>query len=228
MSHLDIAHRIPEEEQIEDDEISPLEYARQNGLARNYLSDAMTSFRNINNIIMQHVESPIDDDPNLPIFSLGPEIRLEERMTLTQDAAKLLSAIARPESIESINLATSISLDVRRRKKLKLELPLLKSDHERDCKEFARRDTFEIKLQDIKLPLELIDEEKGEGLGWPRSLRAYGQEIIDQAKKEKIMVKRDTMTFIQNSVRIEWTTDDENGLWASEQKYKRVCQLRSW
>lgn len=222
MSHLDGVHILTDEEQVEVDEISPLEYARQNGLARNYLSDVMTSFHNISNIIMQHVENSVDDDPNVPIFSFGSELRLEERMNLTQDAAKLLSIIARPEPIESVNLTAPKLLDGRRRKKLMLELPLLRSDHERDCKEFVRRDNFEIKLQDVKLPLELVDEEKGEGLGWPKSLNPYGPAVVEKLKKEKLLVKRDTMAFIQLSVSADWSTEDEKALWASAQKYKRV------
>jgi len=60
-------------------------------------------------------------------------------------------------------------------KRAKLELPLIKTDHEMDCKNFARRDDFEIKLCDIKLPLEMVDEENNEGLAWPSRFASLEQ-----------------------------------------------------
>lgn len=206
-------------------ELSALEYARQNGIARNYLEDVTTSFENVCNLVRNNVEAIAFDNPNLPIFSFGSELRLEERMTFTQDAAKLLSSIARLETVESINATTSVLLDCRQRKKLKLELHLLNSDHELDCREFSRRDNFEIQLKDVKLPLELVDVERGEGLGWPRSLRAYGPALIQTIKKEKMQVKRETLEFIRTASISQWTLKDQKELWAAEGTYKKVFIL---
>ncbi|KAE9371387.1 hypothetical protein N431DRAFT_410045 [Stipitochalara longipes BDJ] len=109
-------------------------------------------------------------------------------------------------------------------KRAKLELPLLKTDHEADYKNFAKRDDFEIKLCDIKLPLETVIEENNEGLVWPSRFSCMGAEVLEKLKQEKISVSRDDMTCLQNALKHGWTEEDDRNLWKSEQRYKRALE----
>ncbi|KAH6723079.1 hypothetical protein BKA61DRAFT_533847 [Leptodontidium sp. MPI-SDFR-AT-0119] len=137
----------PQEKEEEQDEISPLEYARQNGLSQNYLANTNSN------------------------------------------------------------------------RKKKLELPLLSTDVDTDCRNFASRKGFDIKLRDIKLPLEAVAE--GEGFDWIKQYESLGTEILRDLKAEKIGVTRDAMAFLQSCVNIAWTEEDISQLWDREQTYKR-------
>ncbi|KAH7355140.1 hypothetical protein BKA65DRAFT_394896 [Rhexocercosporidium sp. MPI-PUGE-AT-0058] len=143
----------PQAQEEEQDEISPLEYARQNGLSQDYLA------RNIGYEHLQQIQ------------------------------------------------------------KKKLDLPLLRSDVDSDCRKFASREGFDIKPRDIRLPLEPVAE--GEGFDWIKQYENVGTEIMQNLRAEKIGVTRDAMAFLQSCGNMAWTDEDEIQLWAREQTFKR-------
>ncbi|KAF8853706.1 hypothetical protein BDZ45DRAFT_657595 [Acephala macrosclerotiorum] len=102
-----------------------------------------------------------------------------------------------------------------------LELPLLRSNHETDCKAFASREGFDITLQDVKLPLELVDDEKNEGLSWPSRFWEMGLETLQKLKAEKLSISKNTFMFINDCLKDDWSEDDAKALWDDEQKYKK-------
>jgi hypothetical protein len=200
-----------------DDDLTPLEYARLHGLSRDHLSDPL-AFHHIRALEAVYPEDIIDD--SLPEFDFGPELRLDERLSLSKDAARLLQAVAKQdtqETIDKLMLPMLSSSDV---KNTKVELPLLKRDHETDCRNFARWDGFEIKLKDVRFPLEVVDEEKNEGVGFPSAYWQLGDGIMEELKKEKLEVTRDTMLYLQAALKNTWTRQDNEELWQAEMKYK--------
>jgi len=204
-----------------EDEISPLEYARLNGLSRDYLADQLV-FSELAKL-QTAVQHDLTDDSDLQQFEFGNELKVEERVTISKEGAKLLSSIAQAETCEEIDALMLRMLKTRTvPKRTKLELPLLKTDHETDCKNFARREDFEIKLCDIKFPLEVVIEENNEGLVWPSRFSCLGAEVLEKLKQEKINVSKDDMIYLQAALKHDWTEEDERNLWNSEQKYKRV------
>ncbi|CZR63409.1 uncharacterized protein PAC_13306 [Phialocephala subalpina] len=217
---------MPEHPQAseEAEEPSPLEYARSNGLSRDYLAERL-GFSDLEQL--QHdVDAKQLDSSHLRQFNLGSEIRVEERLTISKDAALLLSSINREEASEDIDSLVVSMLETRTLGwPPKLELSLLRSNHETDCREFASREGFEIKLQDVKLPLELVDDEKNEGLSWPSRFWDMGQETLQKLKAEKLAVSKDTFMFINDCLKDDWTEDDAKALWGDEQKYKKNTAL---
>lgn len=217
---------MPEHPQAseEAEEPSPLEYARSNGLSRDYLAERL-GFSDLEQL--QHVvDAKQLDSSHLRQFNLGSEIRVEERLTISKDAALLLSSINREEASEDIDSLVVSMLDTRTLGwPPKLELSLLRSNHETDCREFASREGFEIKLQDVKLPLELVDDEKNEGLSWPSRFWDMGPETLQKLKAEKLAVSKDAFMFINDCLKDDWTEDDAKALWNDEQKYKKVRGL---
>jgi hypothetical protein len=204
----------------EEDDISPLEYARFNGLSYNYL-DEPAAFIHAG-ILQKRAEASLSDDSHLQTFDLGREIKIEERLTVSRGGAQLLASVSNGEAPESINSLVLPLLDSRTAKEIKLELPLLKSEHEVDCRDFARRHGFEVKLRDIKLPLEMVDEKNGEGLNLSSKLWSLGTKVLEELKLEKIAVSKDTLGYLQTTIKNVWTPEDDNKLWNSEQRYKRV------
>jgi hypothetical protein len=221
-----IPHRLPENlspppDDI-DDEIPPLEYARSNGLACDHMADRLV-FSELA-YLQTAAHHSLADDSELHHFNFGCEFKLEERITISKDGAQLLSSIAQQEAAEAIDALVLPMLKTRSIiSRAKLELPLLKTDHETDCKNFARRDDFEIKLCDIKFPLEVVNEENNEGIAWPSRFSSIGAHVLEKLKQEKITVSREDLIHLQDALKRPWTEEDNITLWNSEQKYKRVA-----
>lgn len=204
-----------------DDEIPPLEYARSNHLARDHLADPRV-FSELAKL-QTAVQDDLTDDSELHQFDFGSELKVEDRVAISKEGAKLLSSIAQEETAEAIDALVLPMLQTRSIvTRAKLEIPLLKTDHEADCKLFAIRSDFEIKLCDIKLPLEMVNEENNEGLVWPSRFSSLGAEFLDKLKNEKISVSKDDLLHLQNALKHPWTEEDDKNLWNNEQKYKRV------
>ena len=205
----------------EDDDLTPLEYARYHGLSRDPLADFF-AFTHIGALQADIPDDFIDD--SLPQFDFGVEPRLDERLTLSKEAARLLQAVAHEDTQETIDALTLSMLGSSGVKNSRVELPLLKTDHETDCKHFAQWDGFEIKLKDVKFPLEVVDDEKNEGIKFPSSYWNLGDGIMEELKKEKLEVSKNTMVFLKEALTNVWTKEDDEELWQAEMNYKRVSQ----
>jgi len=203
----------------EDDDLTPLEYARLHGLSRDHLSDS-SAFTHIEALQADIWEDVLDDF--LPQFNFGAEPRLDERLTLSKEAARLLQAVAHQETRETIDALILPILGSSEVSDARVELPLLKTDHETDCKHFAQWDGFEIKLKDVKFPVEAVDDEKNEGIKFPSAYWHLGDKIMEELKKEKLEVSRNTMVFLKEALMNVWTKADDEALWQAEMKYKRV------
>jgi hypothetical protein len=116
-------------------------------------------------------------------------------------------------------------LDSKDFKDIHLELPLLKTDHALDCRSFANRYGFEIQLIDVKLPLEMVDDYSNEGLSFPSSMYCRGDEILDELKKERLVVSRETMEYLSAAIKPGWTDSDDTSLWEGLRNYKKACRV---
>jgi hypothetical protein len=203
----------------EEEDISPLEYARKNDLSRDYLKEPYL----ITNLdIFGDYQETLTDDSYLPQFDLTANVNTDESLTISEDAASLIASVAREDSSEWVDNTMFQMIRSREYKNLRQELPLLKSDHETDCKKFAQREGFEIKLTNVKLPLEMVDEENNEGLGFSFTMWRKGSESLENLKKERLEVSRDTLAYLQNILKSDWTEEDEKNLWTSVQTYKKA------
>ncbi|KAL2070508.1 hypothetical protein VTL71DRAFT_13534 [Oculimacula yallundae] len=202
----------------EEEEIAPLEYARRNGLAQDYLVSKL-GYEQLTNI-QSRLAIEVDDETNLLQFDLGPEFKVEERLPCSQGGASLLSWATREEDPYEINaIVAPLFKESNRIRKQKLELPLLQTDVDTDCRNFAGREGFEIRIEHIKLPLEAIVD--GEGFDWTEQYENLGAEVLRDLRVEKLGVTKAAMTFIQACAAVSWTEEDDSQLWAREQKYKR-------
>jgi len=202
--------------QAEEDEISPLEYARQNGLSQDYLASNL-GFPELKQFQLDLADD-VEDDTNLPSFDFGAEVKVEERLTCSKDAAYLLAWVSQEQMPDEIDALMAPCFEDTINRKKKLELPLLPIDT--NGRKFASREGFDIKLQDVKLPLEAVGE--GEGFDWTKQYENLGSAILQDLKAEKIGVTREAIAFLQACVNVAWTEEDERQLWEGEQRYKRV------
>lgn len=200
-----------------EEDLAVLEYARLSGIARDHLAEPLDAY-----IKELQDKTPKDDgltsDAHLPQLEF-PSVSTIERLNLSREGLELLASITKEESIDDILLPM---LDCRRTKKLRVESPVLRSDHESDCKDFARREGFETKLEEIILPQEHVNEANGGGLGFPPHLWNKGAEIMEQLKHEKLAVAKETMLYLKVIIKDTWADEDEQELWSSLLPYKKV------
>jgi hypothetical protein len=194
----------------EEPDLSPLEYARKNGLSRNYLE------------MPGHILNL--DDSHLPQFEIAADVNTNERLIFSKEAAQLLSSVIQEATDERwYDDQINKMIHFTRHRHSRLELPLLRSDNETNCKKFAKKEGFEITLKDVKLPLEMVDEANNGGMTFSHAQWNKGAEILESLQKERLEVTRDTLTYLQEISRDDWTEEDEKKLWAaSTKKYKRV------
>lgn len=218
---VDTSIRLAEESvsDLEDNDLTPLEYARLHGLSRNHLSESF-AFSQIKALRTSGSED--DVDKLLPQFDLGVEPRLDERLMLSRDAARLLQAVAEEETPQAIGDIIYSLLSKPAVGSARIELPILKTDHECDCKEFAQWDGFEVKLRDIKFPLEVTDEQNNEDLRLPSTYWQTGDEVMSSLEKEKLEVSKTTLAYLQNALKNDWTCDEEESLWQAQVIFGKV------
>ncbi|RDL39822.1 uncharacterized protein BP5553_04162 [Venustampulla echinocandica] len=204
-------------------DLPPLDYARSKGLCRDYLTDSMAVVHT--GELQARVGRHLTDDPHLPQLDLGLSPCVNERLVLSQDGARFLQLVKQEESFEVIDSLVLPLLGNRDVKSSKIELPLLKSDHKTDFKEFARREDFEIRFKDVRLPLEIVDEENGEGLSFPSKYWQLEQHFRHDLEMEKIEVSKDAVAYLQTTIKDLWTQADEAELLDREQTCKRTKAL---
>lgn len=207
-------------EDFDDKGISALEYARLNGLARNYLTD-QSPFELIHKL-QENVDNSLTDDSHLPQLKFHSGFDTRERLSISQGGARLLAWAMHPEVDESIDGSVSSTIGRLGLKKSRLELPLLSSDHESDMTEFAKRDIFEFQLRDIRLPLEFLDVEKNEALEFPNAIYYLGTKTLEELKGEKLTVSREVLQHIRNCIISDLDESDEERFWQSRALNRRA------
>ncbi|RDW69418.1 hypothetical protein BP6252_08438 [Coleophoma cylindrospora] len=200
------------------DDLPIFQYARLKGLSRDHLAEPFPWPQIMK--LQENVPHCLLDDPELPYLnleSLTANLSDKERLILSKEGARLLATTQRGE--DDVDAPSSLS-NLRKAKWIKLELPLLITDHEWDCRQFARREDFEPQLGDIKLPEEVVDEDSGEGFTIPLREWDLSDGFMESIQSERLVVRRDTLNFLREVVKGEWTDADEEEL-CDRLRYKR-------
>ncbi|TEY80906.1 hypothetical protein BOTCAL_0036g00340 [Botryotinia calthae] len=208
-------------EEGEEEEILVVEFARSIGVSRDHQLDDTSV--DILLVMQKDVDHSIFSDLNDDHLSLltTPEINPNERLSVSIGAARLLTSIAQNEGQESIDTLKHPLLEPRDVRNLRVEFPLLRSDHCFDVRGFARRDGFEVRPQDIKLPLELLSIENNEGLGFPLDFYKFEIEAFETIANEKIEVTRNSMVYLQTALKTTLTIENKQVIWENERTHPR-------
>jgi hypothetical protein len=193
-------------------------YARLHGLAIDHLQEPpLSHFVALRN----DIPDMLADDSNLPVIEYPIYINTNEHVTLDQGAARLISeANGNLDSSGAIELIILPLLDIRRVRKLRPEAPLLRSDPESDLRSFAK--WKEPCPGDGNLPMEPLDDELNEGMGWPNTIRALPNIVMEELQAEKLEITKDMLLFLQAKIKDTWMDEDETKIWETLTTYKRV------
>jgi hypothetical protein len=204
---------------VDVEQLSAIGYARLHGIAADYLKEPIPDVSDTYRGFFSTFELSNDDD--LPKIELPPGFNINERLALSKEAAQLLASITSTainhQSIKDLKLSL---LDVQTIKKLRVEEPLLTSDHEADCKEFRSRGLPQ--LEDPNFPMEELNDELDEGLGWPSEVMGLPGKWTKDCQNDKIEVSRETMIYLQTVIKESWTEADNLDIWESATTFKRV------
>ncbi|KAF2103108.1 hypothetical protein NA57DRAFT_29188, partial [Rhizodiscina lignyota] len=140
----------------------------------------------------------------------------KEKLAVSPEAAELLQeTISAPDEYPIMGLETP-----RRRSELKQELPLLLSDNEYDMQHFGRRVIPD--FQHTKIPPEVVDEERDEGLTWPTRYLALPARLDADARRDKLEVAKEVLLCIQNAISDPVTIEERENLIAIELQASKV------
>lgn len=178
---------------MDEEELTILEYARFHRLTRPPSPTYIEVYRQIS-VINGAAEHPLPDDDRL-LRQLAAGQPISERPALTE-ADRLYFA-----SIISLYLDRSKTPDrevTRRERQLKIELPLLNSDHELDVISSEHRKSR--MLVPRIPPFAHVSDSMDEGLGWPGWTHNAAATYEQGCKTEKLQITREAMTLLKLAV----------------------------
>ncbi|KAK4161049.1 hypothetical protein QBC43DRAFT_324385 [Cladorrhinum sp. PSN259] len=107
---------------------------------------------------------------------------------------------------------------------LEYDPPLLRSDHEEDCRRLARRvNAFrKVPLPDHRLPVEPADVTKGEGLEFPSIALEKDKLLMKRVEEEKLSMDHDNLKYLMESIKADWTVKDQKELIESTYPYHGI------
>lgn len=195
LSRMCLGHRLALT-MSQDVEPPVIEYARFYGLARNHLEphplQGLTFSENLGSSVL------LDDPPELFRIDLASVKVPEERLAVDAGAALFLSSIAESVKISPSHSDEDLGLDRHRVRRMKNELPLLRSDHEIDMLRFASPIVPD--LENEFLPLETVGIEEDEGLEWPSRYYALPDVYAKKSRSEKIETSKDDFLYLQQTL----------------------------
>ena len=171
-----------------------LDYARFHGLAIDHrLEDPLKGLKS------SHCDLDFSGDAGLLQLESFNATPPRERLSISKDAAKFLTSI-RNDNIKDVNLDDSFLPNPHRFRNLKVDTPLLRTDHEQDFRQFRRQ--IDPDLKNEHFPLEKVDDEQDEGLKWPSSYGRVPEDTFTKISTEKIAVSKDTLLYLQGVLKL--------------------------
>lgn len=198
-------------------QFNALGYARHYGLCKHYESEKpdLASLHTLSNIEVDSVFfDPADDSVANKLIELT-----KERLIVNKDTALFLKAV---HELQRTPLKSDLTKDDRwsMATSLKQELPILRSDHELDLLRFGRETTID--FNNLKMPMEINREDNDEGFQWPEKYLQYPAQCDERVKAEKLIVSRDVLLYLQDSIRDSYTLEDAEKVMVEELKAKPV------
>ncbi|KAI5310745.1 hypothetical protein KEM55_002648 [Ascosphaera atra] len=130
------------------------------------------------------------DDTDLPSLDFDAvssfvDAALKEKLTLSRKATALVASVVHPHlQMNGYEFARCDVSHHTRARLQRLELPALFTDHELDVASFKQGSLERIK---IDLPLEKVNEENDEGLGFSEAFWASADEGLGKAKSRGVL-----------------------------------------
>ncbi|OIW31836.1 hypothetical protein CONLIGDRAFT_641615 [Coniochaeta ligniaria NRRL 30616] len=161
----------------------------------------------------------------LPDCSIPSTVSAPEQWEASDKSLSFLShAYKRQSEAEVEGLISQIKeqTEANSIRRLKLELPVLRTDNEIDLRRYKRRICVarEVHLAGHHLPLEPCDEDKDEGLEFPPQAYATDRRIVQSVENEKIAISKHSFQALLKYLKTDWTEADQDDMLRSQVEYK--------
>ena len=189
-------------------EPSVLEYAREQGICVDYttdlsrLLDLRTALEYIDD---RDSHDQFDDD--LTNAATAAEELTKQKLGLNREGALFLKTTLVPHELLNHDPLDVVGSQQWIRD-MKQELPVLQTDAELDMLSFGTKVEPDFKDIQQRLPSEILDEEKDEGLGWPTKYLSYPVRYDATIRNERLAVTREAMSFLQDTLIDEYTPEE--------------------
>ncbi len=202
LSYLSISFHTMSD--IEDAQPSLIEYARFHGLADDHLNQEFGRYLPSN--LLPPIEGASLSDFKVPCF----ELPLETKFILDSKAASLLASCVTSQRVRSSSDTLS---DHHRAKKLRLEQPVLRTDHDNDMSRTGFR-----KLPKATLNLQCVElvKHKDEELASSPTLTGLSAEWDKRIVEEKLQTTREVLKALQDTLRPVFTPEMHDAIVAEE------------
>jgi hypothetical protein len=186
----------------DEEQPSPLDYARHHGLCKPYYEESIYC-DNMPVITSDIIDRDLWDLSNESITN-SVNALIKERLTVSRDSMLLLKSMHNSQDAPLNDLVT----EDRHRWMLglKQELPILRTDTELDLLSFG--DASMPDLRHVNIPSEIIHKDSDEGFEWPAKYLAYSAQCDAQIKAEKLVVSRDILMRLQDAIHDSFTSQD--------------------
>lgn len=198
-------------------EPSLLDYARFHGLAHDHRETyPLAGLGQIDHFVGQDENPPEDfpfDDSNASLPA--------EKICFEKNAMPLLAWIRRSLSEEPSPFDGGTEFNVHRFGQLRLDPPLLRTDHEWDMIGFGHQVVPD--LENEFLPLETVDEEADEGFTWPSKYNSLPDTFFEKCNSETLLVSNEVLVYLRDVMR---KCADDNDLMSFDDEgllYTKVC-----
>lgn len=192
-----------------------LKYAYEHDLTRDYTLNSFSIAHLLSKPVQCTLPSITEDgftdcshlsDLELPVPQLRSEV-----LTIARSALKLIHDIRRELTDDEVKSLTQDVVDSGNTNQWKLELPILRTDNERDMREFRRgmSSRRDVHIGDHRLPLDPVTVEDGEGMQLPASARSEANELLRKLEGEKLGVTRSSLRFLANVVKDEYSEEEQ-------------------
>jgi hypothetical protein len=205
---------------VDDEDISLIEYARYYGLSRDY-----TAFDPLSLYILHSIPAWQDldlGDDQLPQFKLPDKIDLDEKWTIDHHSALFLKQIASLEVVPfpEIKRQRNISAEY------KVEPLLLPTDPELEQRRFMRARNSRQNKSSHKISSEAIwEDDDGAPLYWPDP--NLPTTLVEQIKNEKLQLDKNDILFLQQCISVSETPDrQEHDILPHKKASLHVCILQ--
>jgi hypothetical protein len=170
---------------------SLIEYARFHGLAVDHTSHENAS-------LLEHSSLREMRRAKMPEFKISDTGHLppEPKFRLNRTAVSLLSSALQPPPMPDWS---SMLSDHQRAKKLKLERPALRTDHDTDMKKFRCRRLPS--MESLHLPFFVAGQRRGQRFDWPASIRNNARKWNEKITEEKLQTTWEVLKFLQDTIR---------------------------
>jgi hypothetical protein len=177
----------------DEDKVSTLEYARLCGFCRNFLSDDPLMICASNPLPFDRLSDIEDPKGFISAIDISLDSLICERMEVSIEVGFMLQKIVMPNDgylpLDDLH-------EEPRNYGLRMELPLLSTDHEMDIRSFGK--TQEHGYRQLKLPMEYVNIENDEGLEWPIWSRRLPEDVTNIIDVEKLECPRAAVKYLQD------------------------------